>query len=291
MSYNTDKTMRFKRPSALFKPLIAIFILAITASFMPCHYAVAATLTVPDEIKTIHEAVEKAAPGDTVLVRPGKYNENILIRRPVAIVAKDGAKSTTITAEDANEPVIKATDVSGVTITGFTVTGSAIAGILLDNVSDSTVSGNAAIENDSGIIMKRSRNNNLSGNNADHNWFQGMLIDGSTGNVIEKNTANENSEKGITINNSHDNTIADNNANLNMWTGITVFASNKNIIKNNLTLRNSFGLVISDSYENIETNNTTVPNIFIIFPVLLVYIGIVSYLVQKNIFKSMARAK
>ena len=105
-------------------------------------------------------------------------------------------------------------------------------------------------------------------------------------NTIERNTASLNQDKGFFISNSNHNTIASNSVNLNSWDGIMRYASTGNIVKGNKTLRNTYGLVISESPGNELSDNTTVPNLFLILPIVLIYLGVVSYLVQKSLLKA-----
>lgn len=266
-----------------------IISLTFTLLLLSFQGANAATLSVPGGFKTIREAIEKAAPYDTITVEPGVYTENVVIKKPVVLNAPSGALATTVAAAVKGEPVFKAIDVSGVTINGFTATGSGVAGIFLYNVSNSVITENTAVKNSSGIVINRSNGNVIARNTANRNDNYGISIDASNGNRIEKNIANENDDKGFFINDSDDNRITENTANVNTWNGITIYSSDKNVITDNMTLRNTFGLVISESKDNTESGNTTVPNIFIIFPILLVYIGVISYLVQKNILKLIYR--
>ncbi|OGQ57845.1 MAG: hypothetical protein A3J24_02030 [Deltaproteobacteria bacterium RIFCSPLOWO2_02_FULL_53_8] len=292
MPYNkTLQKTESKKTCSSNRPLVILLIIALAAVFLSQNNAVAATITVPDDFKTISEAVEKAVANDTVIVKAGSYSDNIVIKKPVTLTAISGSAATLIKAAKAGEPVIKAQDASNVTISGFTVSGSELAGIYINNVSDSFITKNAAVKNTIGILVKRSHRNTISGNNADHNEVEGISLDSSSGNTIEKNTANENMDKGFFFNDSDGNSIIGNSANLNTWNGMTFYSSDKNIIKDNMTLRNTFGLVISEAKENVESGNTTVPNIFVIFPILLVYIGVLWYLVQKNLFKFIYRAK
>ncbi|MBI5561721.1 MAG: right-handed parallel beta-helix repeat-containing protein [Deltaproteobacteria bacterium] len=278
-------TIRFHAVKTARRLLCALAPIALILCASPAIDAGAATLSVPGTYKTIHEAVEAAAPSDTIAVGPGAYKENIVIKKSLALIATAGPASTTVMAATPSEPVIKAVDASGVTITGFTVTGSGVSGISIINVKDSAVTLNTAVKNSSGIVVVRSSNSVISDNAANNNENYGISIDASSNNKVERNAANSNDDKGFFINASNNNVIAGNSANMNTWNGMTIYSSNNNVIKDNMTLRNTFGLVISDSKDNEESDNTTVPNIFIIFPILLIYIGIISYLVQKNILK------
>ena len=81
------------------------------------------------------------------------------------------------------------------------------------------------------------------------------------------------------------NTVTGNSANLNTWNGILVWSSNENLIRDNWTLRNTYGLVVGESRDNEMEGNTSLPNIFIIMPILLIYTGAVVYLIQKLILR------
>ena len=70
--------------------------------------------------KSIQFAVNVALPGDTILVFPGIYNENLLITTPDLILRGLGASVTTIKG-DATSNVVYAVGITSLTIEGFTV--------------------------------------------------------------------------------------------------------------------------------------------------------------------------
>ena len=75
--------------------LVAIVTLAIYRSVR------AATLIVPDGYPTIQAAIDAAGPGDTILVRPGTYFENVTLDKPVVLTAEsfdvnDPTRNTTL---------------------------------------------------------------------------------------------------------------------------------------------------------------------------------------------------
>ena len=89
------------------------------------HLSHAAEIKVPSQVKSLQDAVEEAAPGDTVLVAPGTYRlffDNLLInRRAITIRSEEGAAKTVITGRG-NGPVITIGQQSRVIIQGFTIT-------------------------------------------------------------------------------------------------------------------------------------------------------------------------
>ncbi len=65
-------------------------------------------LRVPSGYSTIQEAVEASLPGDTILVAPGDYYENIdLTYKSVVLLSEMGAKFTTIRPLQSDQPIIK----------------------------------------------------------------------------------------------------------------------------------------------------------------------------------------
>ena len=70
--------------------------------------------------RTIGEAVARAAPGDRVLVRPGLYEENLVLDRPVQILGNGKREEIILQSSDANCLLMRADSalVRGLTIRG-----------------------------------------------------------------------------------------------------------------------------------------------------------------------------
>ena len=249
----------------------------------------AATIYVPGSYASIQAALDAAGANDTVIVKGGEYAENIVIRKPVTLISELGPAKTTVKAAVDGEPVIMIDGAKDVTLSGFTVTGSLVSGILLSKASGAVVTNNRALNNGYGITVLDSHSNTITDNTSSFNNDYGIFLQRSNENFVENNTANSNKDKGFFISYSNRNRIENNNANMNVWNGITIWASNNNIIKGNLTLRNAFGIVLEDSEGNELINNTTLPNIFIILPIFLIYMGILTYGAQKLILRLVYR--
>jgi len=245
----------------------------------------AATIHVPDNYKTIQEAVKNASPRDTIIVHEGYYTENIIITKPLTIESTKGSDASIIHAAVQNEPVLKINNVNEVSISGFTVTGSQSAGIYLYNSHNGQLRGNKVVNNGSGIVLISSNNNTFVNNTANLNEQYGIYLELSNNNILEKNIVNSNKDKGIFLSSSSYNELINNNVNLNAWNGITLWSSHNNLLKDNNILRNRYGIVLSDSNNNILTNNSTWSNIYAILPIVLIYIGILLYLVQKHLLR------
>jgi parallel beta-helix repeat protein len=85
--------------------------------------AFAMDLKVPEHFPTIQRAIDTASAGDTVVVGPGTYRENLLIQKPLVLRSARGAKLTIVDGQRLS-PVIMAfgTGSENVVISGFTVT-------------------------------------------------------------------------------------------------------------------------------------------------------------------------
>ncbi len=260
-------------------------LIVLTLPFLFASPAYAAVLRVPQDFKTINGAVDAASPGDEVVIDEGIYNENIVIRKPIAVRSKKGPGSSVVRAAIKGEPSIKIADVSGVTLSGLTASGSTASGIILTNANSNIIKDNHSVNNFYGITLYNSRGNTLSGNVANSNENYGIYLERASNNTIENNTSNMNKDKGFFISYSNSNRVIGNSANMNTWNGMTVWSSHNNVFKDNMTLRNTYGIVLSDSDDNELIDNTTLPNVFIILPIVLIYLGVITYLIQKNLLR------
>jgi parallel beta-helix repeat protein len=106
-----------------------IFALITIATTQP---ALAATLRVPQDHKTIQAAIDASNPGDTITVAPGKYSESILLKPGIILRSEgddakgtDGLKRAEATIIDGGGKGAKLPGVmmaEGSTMDGFTVT-------------------------------------------------------------------------------------------------------------------------------------------------------------------------
>ncbi len=244
----------------------------------------AAVIHVPDNYKTIHDAVKNAHPKDTIIVNEGVYRENIVITKPLTIKSSKGADATSVQADNSDEPVFKVSNVSEVSIIGFTISGSAASGIYFLNSYHSSISNNKISNNEIGIFLHSSNNNILANNQADSNKQSGIYLELSDNNTLKENNANQNNDKGIFLSSSSSNSLIRNTVYLNAWNGITLWSSHNNTLQDNKVLRNTYGIVISESEGTGLADNSTWSNVNIIMPVLLIYMGIILYAIEKRIF-------
>ncbi|HEV2135826.1 MAG TPA: right-handed parallel beta-helix repeat-containing protein [Terracidiphilus sp.] len=105
---------------------------------------------------TITAAVNAAMPGDTVLIAPGTYAEEVVIKQSISLMGTK--RATVIDASGlphgifidgmASAPAI---GVSNVVVSGITVRNANFEGILMANASDVSLTGNQVMGNDKAL--------------------------------------------------------------------------------------------------------------------------------------------
>jgi len=165
--------MKSTRSTIIVPALLFITLCAATAH--------AAVINVPGDYPTIQAAINAAAGGDTIVVAPGTYTENIdFIGKAVTVESSGGAAVTVIDGGKLGSTVTFQTgEIIGSVLDGFTVTnGSATdgGGIFCDGASPSIFS------------------NIITANEAEHGG--GIFCDNGSGGVIYNNTITANSTTG-----------------------------------------------------------------------------------------------
>lgn len=136
-------------PMQRFGPAILLCSFAIGYSYL----AHASTLHVPSEFATIQSAVNAAVDGDTILVAPGTYYENLVVdRTAIHLRSEAGPVDTIIDGSDLGQ-VVRVGAVSSFIIEGFTIqkgnpgTSSWPAGVWIDSSIDVTIRNNIVRDN------------------------------------------------------------------------------------------------------------------------------------------------
>ena len=120
---------------------------------------------------SIQSAINDAASGDTIIVYPGIYSENIDVNKSVIIKSKSGnPDDTIIRAANSSDHVFNVT-ANNVAINGFTITGAfeKLAGVSVNNSDYGIISNNLFLENGRGVLLKSASNNILENNTAINN--------------------------------------------------------------------------------------------------------------------------
>lgn len=130
--------------------LVLVFVLCISGT------AVAATYTIPDDFPTIQAAIDYSAAGDVISVKPGTYNENLVIRAKTLTLKSVSGPSETIIDGRQLGPVIYIVSGGSSVIEGFTIRNGSDSGINIHfetagSTTDSTIN-NCIITNNTAPV-------------------------------------------------------------------------------------------------------------------------------------------
>ena len=131
------------------------------------------TIVVPDDFPTIQEAVNSAAEGSTISVRPGVYNESITISTSQLKIMGNSADSTVITGPGSSHTVQLARGANNITVSGFTIEGTnegPWSGIHIRSLYN-TIENNIVTGHHYGIHIYDSIFNTLSNNSLQENLY------------------------------------------------------------------------------------------------------------------------
>ena len=176
------------------KSVLAISVLVFLLSLST--QAMAATITVPDDYPTIQEAIQASSEGDTISVSSGTYNENIVIDKQISLVGNDATIMGTGSGH-----VIRIIS-NGVEVSGFAIKGSGDiyigpfeggdAGLILDGVTECTISDNTLTQNTIGIFLNVSDKNTIESNTVYGHTYDGIYGRYSNNNIFRGNNATSN---------------------------------------------------------------------------------------------------
>ncbi len=200
---------------------------------------------------TIQAAIDAARPGDTVLVPPGIYRENVLVTEDnITIQGSLGAVmdgtglvgNTGITVT----PVAPATRITGFRLSGLRIQNYSENGVLLVHVDTFHISHGEYIDNhEYGVFPVLSFNGLIDFNHVSGANDTGIYVGQSQGVVITKNRVTD-CTVGIEVENSSNITVDDNTARGNavgilvsLLPGLEVTASRDITVANNVLTRNN----------------------------------------------------
>ena len=210
---------------------------------------------------TIQAAVDAASPGDTVLVTPGTYHENVRVTKDNitikgslgAILDGTGLAGNTGIRVAPASPAIR---INGFTLSGLTIQNYARNGLLLLRVDNFHISDGSYLNNDEyGIFPVFSSGGLIASNRVSGSDDTGIYIGQSSDVVIEKNDARD-CTIGIEIECSSHITVRKNTAAGNsigivvqVLPGLSVTATSDVIVSDNRLIGNNRPNLITDPDE------------------------------------------
>jgi hypothetical protein len=222
------------------RPIQLAIITTLTAGLL---VAEAAEIRVPADRPTIQSAINVAANGDTVLVSPGTYYENLnFLGKAIRVMSEQGPQSTIIDGNQIDSVVVFASG-EGLqsVLSGFTLRNGRAA-------SSGLRGGGIRIQNSSPTISGNIITNNTAGDG-------GGGISSSFGSpVVQGNTITNNGQVpgwsggvgggGVSIGGASSAQLLNNTISGNSWStasggGVSLFAAGTPLLKNNLITNNT----------------------------------------------------
>ena len=209
----------------------------------------------------IQKAIDSAAPGETILVQSGSYNESLVVEKPLVLQGVDtGSGQPQLEFDEGPAITLMA---RGVTIEGFSVRspggGRESAGIIVRS-NDNLIKGNSVHGcANAGIVLNRAINNTIQGNLIEGNGNEGIYLKNSSRNRLEGNHFLQN-RYGLRLDDSHTNQIIGNFFQNNKLEALYLQASHSNLIESNYAENNEEGLVIKKSRSNLVARNDILGN-------------------------------
>jgi len=212
--------------------------------------------TGPGNYSRIQDAIEDASNGDMIYVYNGTYYENVVVDKPIELIAED--KDTTIIDGSGSDSVIKIIT-GGATVSGFTIqnskNSSTAAGVYI-NSDGNAITGNIIARNKgSGIYITSSSNNVISGNVITKNYYDGIHLESSPYTTITENIISNHSytvyqsvgiplSHGVYLKESSHTTVSDNTF-INNINYDAMFILSSYLMVTGNTFSNSSGILLS----------------------------------------------
>src|SRR3990172_8891640 len=133
------------------------------------------------------------------------------------------------------------------------------------------------------FYISEMKNAALLGFTARESSIAGIYLNKADNIGLKDNKTSQN-RNGIFLYSSNNNILTNNNSNENDLTGIYLESSHNNTVEKNEVMRNTYSIVLSGSMGNVLNENHTWTNLYIILPIILIYIGVIMFFIQRKIF-------
>jgi PGF-pre-PGF domain-containing protein len=206
---------------------------------------------------TIQAAVNNSSSGDTILVYPGTYTENVNVSvANISILSYSGNPEDTIVKRlNVLSHNFKIT-ANNVTISGFNITGAGSTGIYMSGFSGANITNNKLSGVGCGVQIESSSRCNLVNNTVTDSADHGFYLSSSSNCTLTNNTISDISDKGIYLQSSSNCTLANNTVSDTSFHGIYIYYSDNCTLDSNAVSNTpSYGILIESSpYCNLTSN-------------------------------------
>ena len=251
------------------------------ATNQPIAAFISTVILIPEDYGSIQQAINAAAPGDTVHVNSGTYFENININKTITLVGEN-PETTIIDGSVSNSTYgptlwIYGENVRDVSIINFTIRGSPNSwGLYMLGTPNTTIENSIISNNHGGIVADASDNSTFLNNTIINNLYEGLVFLESSGHSMKNNTISANAYNFGIQDSAFNNDIDQSNLingkpiyYLKNQTGITINPTTypeigylalincSNMIVEDLTLtNNSNGILLAQTNGTMLTGNT-----------------------------------
>ncbi len=216
--------------------LFLVALCLITTNIGFAKFIKAATIEVPTDYPTIQQAIDAASLSDTIFIRSGTYDENLIIDKALTIEGED--RNTTIVQAMSVSPVINIQATSNVIIKNLTIKNDGREGVYILNSSDiSLVDNNIFGAFRECVKVESSTDINIVGNSINASTRTGMTLISTNDSNFSNNMIFNNGQHGINLSSSNGNTFTGNSISNNSRAGIFLALSSNN---NNEVYNNNF---------------------------------------------------
>ncbi len=243
---------------------------------------------------SIQLAIDNASPGDEVIICPGTYVENVVVRKSfLKIYGYERPEDVVIEAQNTSQHTFKISGASNVELYNLTLkgAGSQMAGLYLFRAREAVVrnvvtkenfygiyvasSSAVTLENvtafdndDAGLLIENSVYSNLTDSESYRNKV-GLVINYGDEILVKGLTSRNNTYGGILLKYTKNSTISRSNVKWNGWYGLYLQDSHYNEIRevnsenNNMIGNGSIGIYLyQGSSNNFILNSTVVDNVY-----------------------------
>jgi parallel beta-helix repeat protein len=235
------------------------------------------------DFATIGEAIEEAGPGDRILVRPGRYQEGLVVNKPLEILGDGPLADIEVEARGQSVLVFKANigrianltlrqvggegQWFGVNITqgrlaleGCDISSQSMACVAIRDGADPRLRRNTIHHSKrSGVHVFDDSLGTLEDNDITANAHNGVVIRTSGSPTLRRNQIHDNDQSGVHVFDSGVGTLEDNDITANGLSGVEIGAGgNPTVRRNQLHDNNQSGVFVHDSgVGTLEDNDIT----------------------------------